>query len=172
MVYALIILGMLTRVIPHPANFTAVGAVGLLAGAYGPKRWFYVVPLASLFLTDIVIGFYSWQIMVSVYLSFIAASLLGAWGLRRHRSVGRIVFNALLSAIIFYLVSNFAVWAWSGLYAKNWTGLMQSYALALPFFRNSILGDLTYTLVLFGIFEYYQIVKREKIMNLVLAKGG
>lgn len=150
----LIILGALTRVIPHPPNLTAVGAIGIFAGANGSKKWFWVTPLATMAITDAIIGFYWWPIMTSVYLSFVISSLLSFVFLRSKKNVIRIAIITLISSVIFYIITNFAVWAWSPMYAKNWSGLAESYVLALPFFRNSLLGDLAYTGILFGVYKF------------------
>lgn len=157
MAHALIILGALTRVIPHPPNLTAVGATAIFSGAYGSKRWFWVTPLVAMAITDAMIGFYRWPIMISVYLSFAIGSLLSYVFIRSKKTVTRITVITLISSIIFFIITNFAVWAWSPMYAKNLSGLLESYLMALTFFRNMLIGDLVYAGILFGIYEFYLI---------------
>ncbi len=144
-----IILGAaLSRLVPHPWNVAPIAAMALFGGAqFGDKKLAFIVPLAALFLSDIVIGFYSsWPF---VYGSFAFIVLLGM-RLRNQPSVTTLVGASLLSSFLFFALTNLGVWLVDGLYPKNISGFFQCYTAALPFFRNSILGDLFYTSVLFG----------------------
>ena len=141
-----------SRVIPHPFNFTPVAAIALFGGArFGDKRLSFVVPLVSMLLSDLVIGLHSG--MPVVYGCFALSVCVGFW-LRKTNSVGRIAGAALGSSVLFFVVTNFAVCARGSLYAKNIGGLVASYVAALPFFQNTVLGDLFYTAVLFGGFAW------------------
>ena len=71
----LIALGFIARLLPHPANFAPIGAIALFSGLYLPKRWAIILPLAIMLISDIFVGFYAWQIMLAVYLSFVLAGL-------------------------------------------------------------------------------------------------
>lgn len=154
----LIVLAAASRVIPHPANVTPILAMALFAGAaFGGKtsqsakssqKWFAVLlPLAAMFLSDLVIGAHN-QI-ISVYGSIILITVLG-FALSQKQTVARVAGLTLLSSLLFFVVTNFAVWLTSGMYAPTTTGLIQCYTLALPFFRNGLLGDLFFSGVLFG----------------------
>ena len=156
-VLLLLTLGIITRFLPHPANFTAIGAIAMFGGLYLPKRWAIVGPLLAMFVSDIFIGFYSWPIMLSVYLGFIVMGLIGLFA-RRNKKISTVIGGTLLGSIIFYLLTNFAVWAFGTMYAHNFAGLIQSYTMALPFFKNSLMGDMLYTTVLVGGFELSSIV--------------
>jgi hypothetical protein len=148
----LVVLGLICRLLPHPANFAPIGAIALFGGLYLPKRWAIILPLVAMFVSDIFIGFYTWQIMVSVYGSFILAGLIGLWA-RTHKTFFNIVSSSILISISFYLFTNAAVCFFGTMYTHNFSGLMQSYFMAIPFFRNSLLGDLFYTGILVGGFE-------------------
>ena len=140
-----------SRLIPHPWNFTAIGAMALFGGAYVPsKRLSLIVPLAALFLSDLVLGFHS--TMLFVYVPFIAMTVY-AWTLRDNKNMVRLATAALFTSSVFFLVSNFGVWATQGMYAMTWQGLINCYVAAIPFFDNQIMGDLFFTGALFGVAE-------------------
>ena len=148
----LIILGILTRFLPHSANFTAIGAIALFGGLYLPRRYAVIIPLTAMFISDIFIGFYSWQIMFSVYTSFVLLGLIGLL-VRKNKKFHTVLGGTLLGSILFFLITNAAVWAFGTMYSPDFSGLMQSYIMAIPFFRNSLAGDLFYVGVLVGGFE-------------------
>lgn len=154
--YGLTILGILTRVLPHPPNMTALTSVSLFSATYGTRKTFWIVPIVAMIVSDAIIGFYTWQIMVSVYVSFLIIGLIGFVFLRKNRTLPKIIGCALAGSFIFYLITNFAVWAWSPMYQKTWIGLAQSYILALPFLKNMAIGDLIYTIGFFSIYEWYR----------------
>lgn len=164
MPYLLIFLGIASRLLPHPANFTPVGAVGLFGGVHLPKRLALALPLVVLVLSDLFLGFYTWQVMVSVYLGFLVYGLAGLW-IRQSYSIKRIVAATLAASVFFFLLTNAAVWAFTPLYPKTVAGLAESYLAALPFFRNSLLSDVFYTFALFGIHELTRHTKLVTISN-------
>lgn len=141
------------RLLPHWPNVTPTTATALFSGALLPFPLSLLVPGAAMILSDIVIGFDALPITISVYLSFALIVGLGAW-LRTRRSASRIILTTLASSILFYLVTNAAVWWYSGMYARTLDGLLYSYILALPFLRNSLFGDLAYTSALFLAAQY------------------
>lgn len=151
MIYVLLILlGFATRFLPHPANFTAVGAIALFSGYYVKnKKLAVALPLAIMVLSDWKIGFYQWQLITSVYLSFVVVVLLGIF-LRRRRWFFALP-TSLLCTVIFFLITNWAVWQFTVWYPHNYSGLIACYAAGLPFIKNSFLGDFVYTLGLFSI---------------------
>jgi len=138
------------RLLPHPDNVTPVAAIALFAGArFADKRMAFLVPLAAMFLSDLVLGLY--PLLPVIYGSLALIVGLG-FLLRRRESAARIAGAGLAGAVLFFLITNFAVWAVpSGtLYPKTAAGLLDCYAAGLPFFRNEVLGTAFYTLVLFG----------------------
>lgn len=141
--------------LPHLPNFTPVAAIALFSGFYLNKRYSILVAVGAMIISDAIIGFYNPYVMGAVYGSFILTGILGIW-LRNHRQVGNLVIAALLSSITFYLVTNFAVWAFPGsfvMYPKTLQGLLDCYIMGLPFFRNTVLGDLAYVTAIFGLYE-------------------
>lgn len=160
--FILIALGIAARFMPHPANFAPIGAIAIFSGLYLPKKWAIILPLAAMFFSDIFIGFYSWQIMASVYGSLIIMAVIGL-AVRKNKRLSTVLGGTILGSVIFYLVTNGAVWAFGSLYTHNLAGLAQSYIMAIPFFRNSLLGDLFYTGVLVGAYEVsLALIYREK----------
>ncbi|WP_374079047.1 DUF6580 family putative transport protein [Bdellovibrio bacteriovorus] len=140
-----------SRLVPHPWNFTAIGAMALFGGAYFPsKKQSLIIPLAALLLSDLVLGLHA--TMAFVYIGFTAIVLLG-WTLREHKSVVRIGTLSLVTSSLFFLISNFGVWVMEGMYAPTWAGLVQCYVAAIPFFDNQIYGDLFFSALLFGGYE-------------------
>lgn len=145
---SIILLAAASRLIPHPPNVTPLTAVALFGGAYfSDRRLAFLVPLTALFLSDLILGFY--HHMEVVYLSFALIVAIGLW-LQKHRTVFPIACAALASSVLFFVLTNFGVWAFDALYPKTLEGLMACYVAAIPFFRNTLLGDLSYTVVLFG----------------------
>jgi hypothetical protein len=137
-----------SRLIPHPPNFTPVAALALFGGAqYGDKRLAFLVPLAAMFLSDLVLGLSA--ITPVVYGSFALIVCLGFW-LRRSPTGARIGIAAVAGAVLFFVVTNFGVWALGSWYPKTWVGLADCYVAAIPFFRNTLVSDLFYSALLFG----------------------
>ncbi len=149
----LLTLGIATRFLPHPANFTAIGAIVLFGGLYLPKKWAILAPITLMLVSDIFIGFYSWQIMLSVYAGFVVMGLIGLQ-VRKNKKFSTVLGGTILGSILFFLLTNFAVWVFGTMYTHNLAGLMQSYYMAIPFFKNSLLSDLFYTTILVGSYEY------------------
>ena len=136
------------RLLPHPSNFTPIGALALFAGAqFDDKRWAFIVPLAAMFLSDILIGFHSG--MPIVYAAFAAIVCMG-FLLKEKKKALRVTGASLTAATFFFIVSNFAVWAFDGLYPMTLQGLATCYVAAIPFFQNWLTGTLFYSAVLFG----------------------
>src|ERR1700688_3349344 len=145
---SIVLAAALSRLIPHPPNMTSLTAVALVAGAYfSDRRLAVLVPLAALFLSDLVLGFYGH--MEVVYSSFALIVCIGLW-LGKDRSVLRIAVAALTSSVLFFLLTNFGVWAFGSLYPRTLDGLVTCYVAAIPFFRNTFQGDMLYTFILFG----------------------
>jgi type IV secretory pathway VirB2 component (pilin) len=136
------------RLVPHPPNFTPIGAMALFSGAYLGRRWLaFAAPLAALVLSDAILGFYPGMWVQYVAVALIV--LLGICALQR-RSALRIAGAAVASSILFFLVTNFGTWALSGMYPATAAGLAACYVAAIPFFQNTLAGDLFYATLLFG----------------------
>jgi len=136
---------------PHPPNFAPIAAMALFGGAYFNKKSFaFAIPLIALFLTDLIIGIYSYAWIV--YLSFTLIVVLGIVMLKKV-SVKNVVITSLTASVSFFAITNFGVWALGTLYPKTPAGLMASYIAAIPFFQNALIGDLFFVGVMFGVYE-------------------
>ncbi len=147
---SVILLAVLSRFLPHPPNVTPIAAIALLASKGFNNRWIaFLIPIVSLFVSDLFLGLH--DTIPFVYVSFVLIALLGF-------SVRKIKFTTvLMSSTLFFVVSNFGVWLLH--YPISWNGLVQCYTLALPFFFNTIMGDLVYGALL--IYPFYALQKRK-----------
>lgn len=147
----------MSRLLPHPPNFTPVAALALLGGAmFVNKRWAFIVPLGAMCMSDIAIGWLSGagmfgfhSAMPAVYVSFCMTVCLGFF-LRGNRSFFRVASMSLASSVLFFVVTNFAVWADGVYYTKNLVGLGACFVAAIPFFHYTVLGDACYVALMFG----------------------
>jgi hypothetical protein len=129
-------------------NVSPVAAIALFGGAYlTDRKWAFILPFAALLLSDLFLGFH--DTMWAVYLSFAAIVLIGMRAGRILSPVS-VVAGSMSGSILFFLVTNFAVWLGSGYYAQDMSGLAHSYAMGIPFFHYTLLGDLFFNGVLFG----------------------
>lgn len=142
------------RLLPHPPNVSPVAAIALFGGAYfTDKRVAFLLPFLALLLSDFLLGLH--DTMVYVYGGFALTVVIGFW-IRKNITISRVAFAAVASSVLFFLVTNLGAWATSGLYPLNVEGLMQAYIAAIPFFQNSLLGNLFFTALLFGGFALLQ----------------
>jgi len=154
----LVVFAIATRIIfnmLHVYNFNAVMAAGLFAGAYlGSKRIGIVIPFIALAITDAVIGYYDWKLMAVVYASFAVAVLIGKF-YAKDATLLRWIASVLGGSLTFFVATNFAVWVFGdgSFYPHTLAGLGQCFTMAIPFYRNTLLGDLTWSAVLFGGYE-------------------
>jgi hypothetical protein len=136
------------RLVPHPPNFAPIGAMALFSGAQlGRRPLAFAAPLGALLLSDVIIGFYPG--MGFVYASVALIVLIGS-AIGSRISVIRVGAAALASSILFFIVTNFGTWLSSGMYPHDLAGLAACYAAAVPFFQNTVGGDLVYAALLFG----------------------
>jgi hypothetical protein len=146
---SLVAFDVLARLAPHAPNFTPVAASALFAGAVLRSRTLALaVPLAAMVISDLLLGWHDWRVMGVVYAALALPALLGMWG--RARAAMVLVPLALSSSLLFFATTNFAVWAFSGMYAHDLHGLMHCYVAALPFLQNTVVGDMFWTTLLFG----------------------
>jgi len=165
-----ILIGVSLRLLPHPPNFTPILAIALFGGVYLSRKIAFVLPILAMAISDIFIGYYGVVLMILVYGTFLLSVVLGFW-LKKHKKWYTVGGSAILSAVLFFLVTNFAVWAFTPWYAKTLSGIIQCYVMAIPFFRNTLLGNLFYVTVFFGAYEIAKvwIKKRFKITETKLA---
>ncbi len=164
---ALILLVAFSRMIPHPTNFSPLGAIAIFGAAHFSKKWqILFIPIAATWLSDLFInnviyanyyptftwfydGFY-WQ-----YTSYLLIALT-SMALLKKVSKERVFIGAFCATAIFFLISNVGCWVGNSFYPQNFKGLMSCYAAGIPFLKGTLLGDLFYSLVLFGGFAIAQ----------------
>ena len=165
----IILLAAFTRIMPHPPNFSPMAAIGLFGAAHFAKKWqAFFIPLIGIWVSDLVInnyvysssssnfvwfysGFY-WQ-----YISYILIIFAGLFIFNRGISLTKTFGGMISSSGIFFLVSNFGVWAGGTMYPKNFGGLITCYAAGVPFIHNTIISDVLFTTVLFGTYYLLQV---------------
>ena len=165
----IILLAAFTRIMPHPPNFSPMAAIGLFGAAHFAKKWqAFFIPLIGIWISDLVInnyvysssssnfvwfysGFY-WQ-----YISYILIIFAGLFIFNRGISLTKMFGGMISSSGIFFLVSNFGVWAGGTMYPKNFGGLITCYAAGVPFIHNTIISDVLFTTVLFGTYYLLQV---------------
>lgn len=152
-VASVIIIAIVSRLLPHLPNVTPVAAIALFGGTYiSRKSLAFLFPLVILFISDLFIGIY--PEMYAVYISFAITVLIG-FILRKRVGLINITLASLSSSLIFFIVTNFAVWL-SGTYSypMNFNGLILCYEAAVPFFRNELFGTLAYNALFFGLYYF------------------
>jgi len=182
-ILSIIIVGILTRVIPHVPNFAPVEGLTLFGAAYLKRKEFaYILPIALLYLSDLIINNTTARIYFtenegiiwfSNYMLYSFASLtlivLAGRFLLKKIAATNVIVSALAASVIFFLVSNFGIWVHAtSSYSKDLSGLMTAYIAGLPFLRSSVVSTLLFTCILFGAYEwflkgYYAPAKRENV---------
>ena len=157
---ALVLMLAFSRLLPHPFNFSPVAALALFGGARFKSRFTaYLIPLTAVWISDLFLNYAFFGRLVVfydgaffTYLAFALIVVLGSIALRKF-SAGRLLITSLSASVIFFLVSNFGVWISGGLYPLTGGGLAACYGAAIPFFRNTLAGDLVYSFAIFYIYE-------------------
>ena len=145
-VLSLVLVAGFSRLIPHPWNFTAIGAMALFAGTRMPnKALAFLAPFLTLLWTDTILGFH--ETVVYVYA---AVALITIIGFFTEGKKSAIVAGSVAGSILFFAITNFGVWMVQGMYPHTAAGLLECFTMAIPFFGNQVAGDLFYTGVLFG----------------------
>ena len=136
------------RLLPHWPNVSPVAAMALFGGAYfADKRVAFIVPFLALFLSDLFLGLHN--TMIFVYVGFALTVAIG-FALKNRVTMTNTLFAAVAASVVFFLLTNFGSWLMSGLYVKSASGLMQAYVAGIPFFQNSLLGNLACIGIIFG----------------------
>jgi hypothetical protein len=140
--------------------YSPILAIALFSGFYlGRKALF--IPLVIMGITDYFIGYYDWKLMVAVYGCFAITTL---WGKRNF------VVGSLLSAIVYFVVTNYAVWQFMGWYPMTWAGLYECYVMAIPYFKNSLIGTLGYSITFFGAYNLAKALCKTKSFFYILPR--
>ena len=143
-----------SRLMPHPPNFTPLLGMAVFSGVIFDRKVFaFVVPLAAMFLSDLVLGFHS-SISI-IYFAITLNVVIGFLLVSKFTYLKGLV--ALFSgAFTFFIVTNFAVWLGSGMYSQDINGLISCYIMALPFFQNTLISSLIYGLGAFYLFDLFE----------------
>ena len=156
----IIILAAITRLIPHPPNFTPIIAIGLFAGAYIQNRSVAVlIPIGAMFLSDLLLGLHG--TVYWVYSSLLLVSVLGMILMNKVNLIN-CTLATLSGSFLFFIITNFGVWLTSSYYPKNIDGILSCYTLALPFLGNTLAGSLLYSSIMFG---GYELLKRHLLQS-------
>ncbi len=149
----LILFAAFSRLIPHAPNFTPVISIALFAGAYLNKRFAFLVPIAAMLMSDLVVGFYSPVSMAFVYGSLLLIVALGII-MNGKVSVVKIGSFSLAGAVLFFVLTNFGVWVVpNSIYPRTFAGLIECYVLAIPFFGNTVYSAIIYSALMFGVYQ-------------------
>lgn len=147
----------LTRFIPHPPNFTAIGGIALFAGACIPNKWLsLLLPITVMLITDAIIGFH--DTLGAVYLSFSLITMIG-WMMRDRQNILGFVGTSITASILFFVITNSAVWLagfWSSVpigYPKSIDGLILALNAGIPFFSSTLISQFAYGTLFFGAFH-------------------
>ena len=136
------------RLLPHPPNVSPVAAMALFGGAYfTDKRLAFIVPFLALLLSDLIIGLH--DTMIFVYAGFALTVCIGMW-LQRNITITNVAISTVTASVLFFVITNLGAWMTEALYPMTMNGLMQAYVAGIPFFQNSLLGNVLFTGVMFG----------------------
>ncbi|MBI2462960.1 MAG: hypothetical protein HYV65_01845 [Candidatus Spechtbacteria bacterium] len=161
--YILIIsASVLARLVPHAWNFAPITAIAIASAIYLPKWQAIGLTVAIRLVSDIIIGFFSWPLMIAVYASHLSGVAIGLW-VKKNKTILRIAVSPLASALIFFFVTNFA-WFYPE-YPHNILGIAQSYINGLPFLRGTLAGDAFYTFAIVGVMEGAIFLKRKHVLK-------
>jgi hypothetical protein len=164
---ALILLAAFSRVIPHPVNFSPLGAIAIFAAAHFNKRWqILCIPILATWLSDIYINnviysryypTFTW-FYEGFYFTYLSYILIAIFGLLLFKKLNfkRILIGILGSSVIFFIVSNLGCWVGNSFYPQNFSGLISCYIAGIPYITGTLLGDIFYGLILFGGFSIAQ----------------
>ena len=157
-IYGLIIFTIISKLLPHPFNFTSVGSLSLFAGAFLPLRTAWAAPIFTLFVSDAVTGFYDPVVMFFVYIGFACSTLVGRIVLLKKRTVIKLISSAFIAACLFFIISNFGMWIAGGYYPLTLDGLITCYIRGIPYFKHTLAGNILYTFFLFGAYEIIRLI--------------
>ncbi len=148
---AFVLAAALMRFLPHPPNVAPIGAMALFGGAlFARKGVALAMVFTAMLLSDILLGFEPAPIVYFAFAGVIGIGFL----LRKHRNLLRIAGASVAGSVLFFVVTNFSVWATGVLYPQTIEGLVTCFVAAIPFFHNTLLGDAFFTAVLFGGFAF------------------
>lgn len=147
---ALVALGVFSRLAPHPDNVTPTAAIALFSGVALSGPLAFTVPLLVMAASDLFIGWHG--LFWLVWPAFLLVTWLGQ-AVRGRSGALTVLWASFGGSVLFFILSNLGVFLFENMYPKSWAGLAECFEMALPFFRNSLIGDLAYSAALFSLFE-------------------
>ena len=158
----IILFAAFSRLIPHPANFTPIIAIGIFGGVYlRDYRLAFFIPLCGMFISDMILGFH--VIMPWIYFSLILITFMGIC-LKKRVNIANCIVSVLGSSVLFFLISNLGVWFMGG-YEKSIPGLITCYMMAIPFFQNTLAGSAFYGAIMFGGYEVLKYFLQDSLLG-------
>ncbi len=159
-----ILIAAMSRLLPHPPNFTPIGGMALFGMAYFSKKyWALLIPIISIWLSDLVLNnvVYSQYYDSFVWFNINSLWIYGAFMLiagiayftLKKMKITHLLGTSILASVLFFLITNLGVWFSGTMYTKDISGLIACYTAGVPFFWNTLAGDLCYTALLFGAYE-------------------
>lgn len=147
----LVLIAVASRLVSHQWNFTAMGAVAVIAGFLITSRPLALATvLCSLLISDAVLGFHN--TMIAVYLGYALMALVGIF--MASNKFSRIVAASFIGSVTFFVVSNLGVWFEGQLYPQTFSGLITCFEMAVPFFRNEMISTMILAPVLYYTFNF------------------
>lgn len=162
----LIALGITMRILPHEANFAPIAAIALFGGVYLRRSYAVLLPVAAMLMSDIIIGFDSFQSRAVIYGSVATIGLVGL-AIRNRKSLATVAGGSIVGSLIFYLATNFVYFYPPTMYQHNLSGLLNSYYNALTFFKYTLASDLFYVGILFGSYELIMAFNNHKVKKVI-----
>jgi len=161
--FSVVVLGaVFMRLVPHIPNVAPIGALALFSGFLMPNIVGFLLPLMVMVISDMFLGFHA--TILYVYGSFVLITGIG-YVFHKKVSPSRVGMGSVIGSTIFFIITNFGVWITSSLYQKNSSGLIQSYIMGLPFFRNTLIGDLFYNVVFFIGYGIFLVLSKKIVLN-------
>ena len=144
----------LSRLIPHPPNFTPIISVAILSSFFFKNINLSIsVILISMFISDLLIGFHDY--IFFTYIPLVVIAIIFKEKILKYKNI---LIYSIIGVIIFYLTSNFGVWFLGKNYEENIQGLISCYIAGLPFLKNSLISTIFYTYLTFSIFKFSKIL--------------
>ncbi len=160
-VLLIIILAAATRIAlahftEHPGILTPIIGMAIFSGYYLKKWWASLMVMGAMFMSDWVLGLYNWKLMVSVYGSILAIYLVS-------RVSKKFILTSLFASLIYFVITNFAVWEFTNWYPHTQEGLMFCYTMAIPYLKVKIINDMGFTTAFFGVYALAKALERKLV---------
>ncbi len=160
-IIALVLLGVFLRIMPHPANLAPIGGIAILSGLVVRRKYAIWSPVAAMVVSDLFIGLH--PLILWTWGSYALIAFLSSRFLYGKKLNGlSVIATGVTSGLLFYLITNFGVWLQGGLYTLDGAGIIRCYVNALPFLRNTILGDVFYTAALYAAYQIFSLHQQTK----------